>query len=393
MHYLHNKIILTKDNLLNAGIKLADYSVTPWEVKGEVDYDRLVRDFGTSYIDQSLLDRVEKHTGEPHFMLKRKVFFSHRDFNWILDKHEKGEKFFLYTGRGPSGDTHLGHLLPWIFTQYLQEKFGVELYFQITDDEKYMHDRSLTRKQVSEFSYENILDIIALGFDPEKTFIFKNTEYIKTMYKISTDIAKHITFSTAKGIFGFQNSSNIGMIFFPSLQAATCFLPSELKGKNIPCLIPAAIDQDDYWRGIAREIAPKLGYYKPAQIHSKFLPALQRGEKMSASKPNTAIFTTDEPEVAEKKIKSAFTGGRDTIEEHRKHGGNPDVDSAFQYLYMILEEDDKKISEIEQDYRAGNLLSGELKQIAAEKTKVFLKEHQRKRESAKKTFDKFILRD
>ena len=114
---------------------------------------------------------------------------------------------------------------------------------------------------------------------------------------------------------------------------------------------------------------------------------------MSASKPNTAIFTTDEPEVAEKKIKSAFTGGRDTIEEHRKHGGNPDVDSAFQYLYMILEEDDKKISEIEAEYRAGNLLSGELKQIAAEKTKVFLKEHQRKRESAKKTFDKFILRD
>ena len=80
MHYLHAKIILTKDNLLNAGIKLADYSVTPWEVKGEVDYDRLVRDFGTSYINQSLLDRVKKHTGEPHFMLKRKVFFSHRDF-------------------------------------------------------------------------------------------------------------------------------------------------------------------------------------------------------------------------------------------------------------------------------------------------------------------------
>ena len=60
---------------------MADYSVTPWEVKGEVDYDRLVRDFGTSYIDQSLLDRVKTHTGEPHFMLKRKVFFSHRDFN------------------------------------------------------------------------------------------------------------------------------------------------------------------------------------------------------------------------------------------------------------------------------------------------------------------------
>ena len=114
---------------------------------------------------------------------------------------------------------------------------------------------------------------------------------------------------------------------------------------------------------------------------------------MSASKPNTAIFTTDEPEVAEKKIKSAFTGGKDTIEEHRKYGGDPDIDSAFQYLYMILEGDDKKMKEIEVDYRAGNLLSGELKEIAAEKVKLFLKDHQRKRRQAEKIFDKFILRD
>tara|TARA_B000000460_G_C21514382_1_gene392658 strand:+ start:142 stop:1260 length:1119 start_codon:yes stop_codon:yes gene_type:complete len=372
---------------------LEDYAVTPWEVKGNMDYDKLVRDFGTSYIEEDLLNKIKKHTGELHFMLRRKVFFSHRDLTWIINRYEAGEKFFLYTGRGPSGNTHLGHLLPWIFTQHLQEKFGAELYFQITDDEKYMHDRNLTSKQVSEFSYENILDIIALGFDPKKTFIFKNTEYIKKMYKISIDIAKHVTFSTAKSIFGFKNSSNIGMIFFPALQAATCFLPCVLKEKNIPCLIPAAIDQDDYWRGIAREIAPKLGYYKPAQIHSKFLPGLQKGGKMSASEPNTAIFTTDDLEVAEKKIKNAFTGGKNTIEEHRKFGGEPEIDSAFQYLNMLLEKDDKRMEEIEKDYRAGNLLSGELKEITIEKTKEFLKEHQRKRKAAEKIFDKFILKD
>ena len=114
---------------------------------------------------------------------------------------------------------------------------------------------------------------------------------------------------------------------------------------------------------------------------------------MSASSPETAIFTTDELEIAEKKIKNAFTGGRDTLKEHRKYGGNPDIDSAFQYLKMLIEKDDKKLSEIEQEYRAGNLLSGELKEIAAEKVKLFLKDHQRKRRQAEKIFDKFILRD
>ena len=64
------------------------------------------------------------------------------------------------------------------------------------------------------------------------------------------------------------------MTFFPAMQAAPAFLPSILKGENINWLIPAAIDQDPYWRGIAREVAPKLGYPTPAQIHSKFLPDL-----------------------------------------------------------------------------------------------------------------------
>src|SRR3990170_4274749 len=112
--------------------------VTPWEVKGEIDYDKLIKDFGIKAIDEVLLKRIKKHTGELHYLLRRKIFFAHRDMNWILDQYEKGNKFFLYTGRGPSGKTHLGHLIPWIFTKWLQDKFGVKLYFQITDDEKFL---------------------------------------------------------------------------------------------------------------------------------------------------------------------------------------------------------------------------------------------------------------
>jgi tryptophanyl-tRNA synthetase len=51
---------------------------------------------------------------------------------WLLDKYENGEKFSLYTGRGPYGGTHIGHLVPWMFTKWLQDKFDVELLFQMT---------------------------------------------------------------------------------------------------------------------------------------------------------------------------------------------------------------------------------------------------------------------
>jgi tryptophanyl-tRNA synthetase len=39
--------------------------------------------------------------------------------------------------------------------------------------------------------------------------------------------------------------------------------------------------------------------------------------------------------------KYAFSGGRDTVEEHRRLGGNTDVDVSYQYLSFFLEDDDK----------------------------------------------------
>lgn len=87
-----------------------DFKVTPWEVSGEVDYDMLIERFGTKHVDNALLDRMSKY-GELHPLLKRGIVYSHRDMDWILDRYDAGEKFYLYTGRGPSGNTHMGHLI------------------------------------------------------------------------------------------------------------------------------------------------------------------------------------------------------------------------------------------------------------------------------------------
>lgn len=371
--------------------KKEEFVVTPWEVSGRVDYDKLVKQFGTKKLTPSHLERMKKHTGELHFMLRRGIFFSHRDFGWILDRYEAGEKFFLYTGRGPSGHTTLGHLVPWIFTAWLQKKFDVELYFQMTDDEKHLV-KPLSLEQTTGFAYDNALDVLACGFDPKKTHIFSDIEYGKTLYKEAVKIAKHVTFSTSKAVFGFKNSSNVGIIFFPAIQAVPCFLPSVQAGKNIPCLIPAAIDQDPYWR-ISRDVAPKLGYYKPAQIHCKFIPGLGPGGKMSASDPSSAIFTTDTPEQIEKKIMSAFTGQQPTAELQKKLGGNPDICSVCQYYYFLFEQDDKKLDKIFEGERTGTLLAGEHKADLAKRVKKFIADHQRRREKSKKVLDKVMVKD
>ena len=56
-----------------------------------------------------------------HPFLRRGMFFAHRELDQIVTAYEKGEKFYLYTGRGPSSESlHLGHLIPFHFTKWLQ---------------------------------------------------------------------------------------------------------------------------------------------------------------------------------------------------------------------------------------------------------------------------------
>ncbi|MGA2790101.1 MAG: tryptophan--tRNA ligase [Candidatus Bathyarchaeia archaeon] len=363
--------------------------VTPWEVTGKIDYDKLIRDFGTQPLTSEILDTIRKHTGELHPQLARRIFFSHRDLDWILHRYEAGEKFVLYTGRGPSGPVHIGHLVPWIFTKYLQDKFGAKLYFQITDDERFLQHDEFSMSEPAKWAFENALDLIALGFDPKKTRIILDTKNMDALYGLAIKIAKHVTFSTAKAVFGFRESTNIGMAFYPAVQAVPAFLESQLVGHNVPCLIPAAIDQDPYWR-ITRDVAPKLGFYKPAQIHCRFVPGLGRAGKMSASMPETAIFTIDNPQRAKKKVMSAFTGGRATIEEQKRLGANPDICSVFAYDYFLFM-NDKEIEDLRYNCLAGNIMCGECKLKLAERVEEFLIEHQAKREKAKDRFEEYLF--
>ncbi|KAF8628345.1 hypothetical protein AX15_003886 [Amanita polypyramis BW_CC] len=337
--------------------------VTPWDVQGSVttdgkqnaiDYDKLVDQFGTRRIDHALLERFEKVTGhKPHIFLRRGMFFSHREFDKILDRYEQGKPFFLYTGRGPSNEMHLGHMVPFMFTKWLQDVFNVPLVIQLTDDEKFLFKHELKVDQTKSYARQNARDIIACGFKLEKTFIFSNFNYLGgAFYENVSKISKQITYSQAKATFGFTDSDNIGRIHFAAIQAAPSFSNSfpHIFGttSDIPCLIPCAIDQDPYFR-LTRDVAQKLKYPKPTLLHAKFFPALQGPQtKMSSSDINSSIFMIDTSSQIRNKInRHGFSGGKETEEEHRRLGGDTEVDVSYQYLTFFLE-DDEEIERIGQ---------------------------------------------
>ncbi len=367
--------------------------VTPWEVSGELqetDYSRIAREFGAKLIDEALLNSIRDVTGEVHPFLKYGIFYAHRDLDILLNEYKKGKPFYLYTGRGPSGKMHLGHLLPFLFTKWLQEKFNVDLVIQITDDEKFLF-RDITWDEIRETTRDNILDILSLGFDPDKTHILIDSEQAGLLYPEAMRVSRHITASTAKAVFGFTDSDNIGKYFFTSMQAVPAFLIPALSGRDVRCLIPHAIDQDPHFK-VARDVIPKLGYHKPSSMISKFIPSLKGSGKMSSSDINSGIYLDDSPKMVRKKLmKYAFSGGRETAEEQRKYGANPDVDFAFN-VYRMLQTDTAQTDRVYEQYRKGEILSGEMKQMSADIINGLLESLKPKREEAERNFDSFLFR-
>lgn len=382
-----------------------EQTVNPWEVSGDstgrINYSKVVREFGCSVVDEQLIERVQQVTGaKPHRMLRRGIFFAHRDMHRLLDAYENNgsSAFYLYTGRGPSSEAlHMGHLVPFMFTKWLQDAFGVPLVIQLTDDEKFLW-KGMSMHEASRLARENAKDIIALGFDPSNTFIFKDTEYMGgQFYKNCIEFARNVTFSHARNTFGFSNDSNIGQIGFPPVQAAPSFPDSfpHLFGsqrKKYRCLIPCAIDQDPYFR-LTRDVCSKMKGHKPSLIESTFFPGLQgEGTKMSASEANNAVYVTDTMSQIKNKVnRYAFSGGQDTAEEQRRLGAKDiNVDVPLKWLSFLMDDDDE-LHRIREAYRVGGMLTGEIKQKLIDVLQKIVNDHQRRKsELSDEYIDKFF---
>ncbi|PIN93906.1 tryptophan--tRNA ligase [Candidatus Pacearchaeota archaeon CG10_big_fil_rev_8_21_14_0_10_31_24] len=382
---------LYKYETLDKDMVKKEFKVTPWEVSGKINYEKLINEFGISPIK----DLPENFNKEIYF--KRKLVFAHRDLQKILESIKNKKKFIVLSGLMPTGKFHLGHTLL-INQMIFYQKLGAKIYIPIADVEAY-NVRGQSLADSREIAIEEyIKNYIALGLSPENCEIYfqsdrsKDGEKACAYYRLQNLLAKNTTYNEYKAVYG---DITPGKMMSSLLQSADILHPQLPEFENpCPILVPVGVDQDPHLR-ITRDISQRAKNNKFIQISSTyhfFIPGLKGVEsKMSASDPTSYIALTDTPEDVKKKInKYAFSGGRDTLEEHRKLGGNPDIDVSFLYLKYLFEPNDEKLAQIEKDYRSGKLLSGELKKILIDKINIFLKEHQKKRESAKNIINKFI---
>jgi tryptophanyl-tRNA synthetase len=366
--------------------QIIDPFTTVVGTSGKFDYTRLIKEFGVSPITNELIKRFEKVTGKPiHPWIARGLFFSHRELDKILDDYEAGLPIFIYTGRGATRESmHLGHMVPFIMTKWLQDVFDAMVVVQMADDEK-VYFKDMDFDEIHRLGFENAKDIIACGFNPDKTFIFSNRYFSRNPEtdKLVCEFKRRVNISTIKAIFGLKDDCNVGQFEWPIYQSAAAFskfFPHIFQNDNIRCIVVYAIDQDPYFR-LARDIAQKLNLPKPCAIMSEFLPALSGKAKMSTTggQESKTIFLTDNPDCIYETIKNfAFSGAPKTLKEHKLQGANLSIDISYQWL-RFFELDDQKLEHIATEYSGGRMMTSEIKKILSDIIVGFIKNHQTKR--------------
>ncbi len=131
------------------------------------------------------------------------------------------------------------------------------------------------------------------------------------------------------------------------------------------------------------------GFVQPAATFHRFMTGLT-GEKMSSSKPESAIFLTDEPSVAVKKIMRAKTGGAVSLEVQKKEGGCPEECMIFELFLYHLVEDDAELAQIYSSCKNGERMCGTCKKQAAAYIESLLAELQTKRKHAVKHIERYL---
>ena len=334
-----------------------------------MEKEKLFKEFGIEVLDEEIFPSQKKD----ELLLKRKLLIGCRGKELLKKIFQDKESFYALTGIMPSYEKiHLGTTLIIEAMKFFQDISEVNIVL-VADVESFL-TRDVTYEEARKYALEqHIPAYLALGLNVDRTVFYFQSEN-KDLIKIASDVAREITLSTFRGVYGDLSAERVlGSIY----QIADILFPQLVK--PFSGIIPVGLDQDPHLR-LTRDYLRKtktFNFKEVASVYVDTLPDLMDpNEKMSKSRPNSAIFLLEDKKSIERKIKRAFSGGGATLKEHRKKGANLEVDVCYKILKVI--DRSKEFERVVEEYKSGRMLSGEFKQYTFQTLLNFMKDFKEK---------------
>lgn len=406
--------------------------INPWSSTPKVSIEKLIENFGIDHFEP----QKARFSDAPVFM-RRNIVQGHRGYDQIADAIIGKKPFHVLTGFMPSGHPHLGHLM--VMKEVVWHiQHGGDGFISIADREAHAV-RGLSWEKCDEYAREYISCLYAMGFDGEIYAQRKNN----ALKDLAFEAACKINFSNLSAIYGFGPETELAHAVSVSMQVADILYP-QLAAGIAPTVVPVGIDQDPHIRltrdvanalrlflvedrgthisiraktasaeaiaavakafpgakkyeghidlpagynaaevdGIVRSIEQQFGgfgFMLPSSTYHSFLMGFQGG-KMSSSVPDSLIWFDDADKDVKKKIMGAVTGGRQTLEEQKKFGGEPDKCAIYQLNKFHMQEDDTELKMMCEACKAGELMCGTCKKETLERVRAFLADFKEKRD-------------
>jgi tryptophanyl-tRNA synthetase len=359
--------------------------INPWADDLIDNYDSLFKQFGLQPMPEALASRLGRHSR----LFRRGMVFAHRDFDKYASASEAGKKSAVMSGIKPSGDFHLGSKMTAEEIVFIQKEFGAKAFYCIADLEAYA-DNGMPLAEGAEVAVDNVADLLALGLDDKNATIYKQSES-KAVSNLAFLFAKKTTLNTLEALYGHQN---LGLYQSVLVQAGDILHP-QLKetGAYGNVVVPVGIDQDPHMRftrDVAYKFRDELGLALPASTYHRTFRSLNGESKMSKRDPMNMLTLNDKEEDVRKKVARVFTGGRATVAEQKKLGGEYVKCVNAELDWMHFEEDDAAVADRTRKCLAGEIMCGECKKEIAEKIVKWLKAHQERKHKSRAKAEKLL---
>lgn len=398
-------------------------ALNPWSNGQAIDTRRLFDDFGIEPIDP-LLDLLPE---VPAFM-RRGIIVGHRNYRPIAEAIRDHRPFHVLTGFMPSGHPHLGHLLVMREVVWHVRQGG---HGMITIADREAHAvRGLSWEDCDRYGREYLAALYALGYTGEAYFQSKNDR----LKDLAFESATRVNFSELTAIYGFGAETTLAHAMSVITQVADILYP-QVAGEPAPTIVPVGLDQDPHIR-LTRDVANGLrfftvedrgdhvsvraknapagaleavakalpgskryeghvdvrdmahaevselvrrverefggfGFYLPSATYHTFMPGLQGG-KMSSSVPDSRFGFAEPSAAVRKKVMRALTGGRTTLEEQQRLGGEPERCTLYELNRFHMCDDDAELAELRRRCTAGEVTCGACKRETADRVEAFL---------------------